>query len=226
MTETNDKKITLSVVMTVHDDAEMLEQNLPLFLTQDLESDCEVIVVDDASTDETPDVLKRMKDLYPQLYTTFLPYCTANPFPKRLALTIGAKAAHNDWVLLADIKRPPLNEHIFQALMNKVDEQQEGVLALYSRKKNKGETRYQWWQEIDEAAPLLTKTERHLDRGHKGSKMKLSRGIYDAVAVRRKEIHDALKYFDQKVSAARLMALRWKVVWRNLLNRAEPLNIQ
>ena len=226
MTETNDKKITLSVVMTVHDDAEMLEQNLPLFLTQDLESGYEVIVVDDASTDETPDVLKRMKDLYPQLYTTFLPYCTANAFPKRLALTIGAKAAHNDWVVLADIRRPPRNEHSFQALVNKAAEQQEGVLTLYSRKKNGGETRYQWWQELEEATPLLTKTERHHERGHKGSKMKLSRGIYDAVAVRREMIHDTLKYFDQKVSGTRLMALRLKVVWRNFMNRAESLNMQ
>ena len=220
----DDKKMTLSVVMAVHDDAEMLEQNLPLFLTQDFDSSYEVIVVDDASVDETPDVLKRMKDRYPQLYTTFLPYCVANCFRKRLALTIGAKAAHNDWVVLADIRRPPRNEHSFQALMNMAAEQQEGVLTLYSRKKNGGETRYQWWQELDDAAPLLTKTERHHDRGHEGNKMKLSRGIYDAVAVRREKIHDTLKYFDQKVDGARLMALRLKVMWENLFNQAEPLS--
>lgn len=221
-----DEKLTLSVVMAVHDEAEQLEQHLPLFLTQKYEAGYEVIVVDDSSADETPDVLKRMKALYPQLYTTFIPYSVANPFRKRLALSVGAKAAHNDWIVLADIKRPPRSEDIYQKVMDKAAEQQEGVLTLYGRKKDGSEVHCQCWQELADAAPLLTKAERHQGRGHKGFGMKMLRGLYDAVAIRRGEIHDMLRYYDRKVTGPRLMTLRMKVIWRNLFNKAELLNIQ
>ena len=65
--------IKLSVIISVHDQAEALEQNLPLFLSSQGEVNYEVIVVDDSSSDETPDVLKRFKNEFPRLYTTFLP---------------------------------------------------------------------------------------------------------------------------------------------------------
>jgi len=220
----NNEKITLSVVMTVHDEATLLDQNLPLFLTQSCDTDYEVIVVDDASADETPDVLKRMKSRFPQLYTTFIPHSVPNPCRKRLALTIGAKAAKNDWVVLADIKRPPSNENTYQALMSQAAEQQEGVLTLYGRKKNGGETKCQCWQELNEASPLLTKAERRSGQGHNGRGMKLWRGLYDAVAVRRREIHDVLKFYDQKVTGTHLLPLRMKVMWRTMRNSAIVLN--
>ena len=86
--------------MSVHDEAEALEKNLPLFLTQQSKRAVEVIVVDDDSTDETPDVLKRLKAEYPNLYTTFIPNSPPNPWRRRLALTVGAKAAKGDWMLL------------------------------------------------------------------------------------------------------------------------------
>ena len=70
---TEEQKRPISIVMTVHDQAELLEQNLPAFLTLTYEGQYEVIVVDDMSTDETPDVLKRIKAEYPRLYSTFLP---------------------------------------------------------------------------------------------------------------------------------------------------------
>ena len=63
-----------SIIIAVHDLAGMLEANLPAFLTVAREANAEVIVVDDMSTDDTPDVLKRMKvENSDVLYSTFLP---------------------------------------------------------------------------------------------------------------------------------------------------------
>ena len=100
------EKPKISVIIAVQDRAQELEQNLPLFLTQQGEVEFEVIVVNDSSTDDTTNVLKRMKAEYPHLYTTFLPSSKV-PYPSRLrlALTIGAKAAHGEWIVLADITR-------------------------------------------------------------------------------------------------------------------------
>ena len=45
-----DQTLPISIVMTVHDQAAILEQNLPAFLTLPYEGQYEVIVVDDMST--------------------------------------------------------------------------------------------------------------------------------------------------------------------------------
>ena len=62
-----------SFIMTVYDQAYELQENLTAFLTQQYQPGYEVVVVDESSTDETPDILKLLKKDYPNLYTTFLP---------------------------------------------------------------------------------------------------------------------------------------------------------
>ena len=94
--------------MTVFDNGKDLEENLPAYLTQQYEPGYEVIVVDESSTDNTDDVLKLMKQQYPHLYTTFLPKPDIHLVRKRLALTIGVKAAKNEQIIFTDIKAFPI----------------------------------------------------------------------------------------------------------------------
>ena len=65
--QTKEIRPQLSMVMVVHDQGNLLEQNLPQFLTQPCQTTYEVIVVDDTSTDDTPDILKRLKNEHPNL---------------------------------------------------------------------------------------------------------------------------------------------------------------
>jgi len=92
----------LSVVMTVHNQAAQLERNLPLFLTQQYAQGYEVIVVNESSTDDTEEVLKRLKNDYPNLYTTYIPASSHYISRRKLALTVGIKAAHYEWVILTN----------------------------------------------------------------------------------------------------------------------------
>lgn len=215
---------SLSVVLAAHNAAEALERNLPLFLTQQYPGDYEVIVVDDASNDETPDVLKRLKAEHPCLYTTFIPPSPPNPQRHRLALTVGAKAARHEWVVLADIQCPPQRPQTYDELMQTVLAGDDQVTMLYSGHKEGEVQSYQSWPLLTDAAPLLRKAERHGGRGHAGLLMKSQCGQYDAVVVSRKHVHDLLKYFDQQLRGRRLMGTFLLVVGKNLLNR--PVNNQ
>ena len=64
---------SISVIIVVHNEAETLEENLPTFLSTAQEAGAQVIVVDDMSSDDTPDVLQRLLLEHSNLYTTFLP---------------------------------------------------------------------------------------------------------------------------------------------------------
>lgn len=48
--------------------------------------------------------------------------------------------------------------------------------------------------------------------------MKYHRGMYDAVAVNRERIYDAIKLFDKAVGPWQLTRLRLHVFWQNLFN--------
>ncbi len=207
----NDKK-TWSVVLTVHDEAQVLQTNLPIFLSQDVE----VVVVDDASTDDTPDVLMRFKADYPNLYTTFLPKSPPNPWRRRLALTIGAKAAHGDWVILANIHHAPVSDNWLNELATAVSEHDDGVVTAYNEKKAQTLS-CQWWEDLDTVVPLLRKTERQSGGGHVGSKFRHFRSIYDFLAVPRQHIHETLHYFDENINKGKLMELRFQIWWKNLM---------
>lgn len=199
--------------MSVHDEAEALEKNLPLFLTQQSKRAVEVIVVDDDSTDETPDVLKRLKSEYPNLYTTFIPNSPPNPWRRRLALTVGAKAAKGDWIVLADIKRPPRSEASLEEMADVAEESNDQVVMVYSaRHGNDNTERYQTWNDTDDARSILRKAERSGGHGHRGRWLKMRRGVYDAIAVPREYVHDALHHFDEHIRGIRLMGLRIKVL--------------
>ena len=54
----NISKQGFSIIITVYDQAHELKENLPAYLTQVYEPGYEVMVVDETSTDDTPDVLK------------------------------------------------------------------------------------------------------------------------------------------------------------------------
>ena len=92
----------LSVIVTTCDQAELLTANLPLLLQQDYQGSYEVIVVNDNSSDDTADVLERLKLSYPHLRSTFTSSTVRRISRKKLALTMGIKAAHGEWVVITE----------------------------------------------------------------------------------------------------------------------------
>ena len=83
---------SISVIITSKNNSFELEKNLPYVLNQNYPK-YEVIVVNSGSTDDTDVVLKAAEHKYPQLYHTFIPAGADEVNEKKLAITLGGKAA-------------------------------------------------------------------------------------------------------------------------------------
>lgn len=83
----------MSVIVYSEDDAANLEVLLPQILDQDYPSPFEVIVVNDGAMDSTKDVIARLEQRYSNLYMTFTPQESRSLSRKKLAVTLGIKAA-------------------------------------------------------------------------------------------------------------------------------------
>ncbi len=200
---TEDRNI--SIVLVVHDQATLLLQNLPQFLSIAQEAHAEVIVVDDMSSDDTPDILKQFRDEHQELYTTFLPHSVVmNPSRLRLALAVGVKAAKGQCIVLADIRRPPISLEWLTGL-----DDGEAAVVFTSRKGN--EVTHVVASEVEDLVPMILKTERKGSHVHEAQWNKKQRGAYDAVSVRRNRVFDVIKLFDQTVDGWQLLSLSLKI---------------
>ena len=113
---TGEKLPAVSVVLTARNDASWLRENLVYLLEQDYPN-FEVVVVDYLSQDDTPYVLKLLKDYYPHL--KIVPFKEdVNLFQgKKYPLSIGIKSAKNDILMLADPDCTPKNLHWLRGMV-------------------------------------------------------------------------------------------------------------
>ena len=91
----------ISVIIPSKNNSEELAKNLPHIMEQDYPN-FEVIVVNSGSTDETDMVLKAAALKYPHLYHTYVPDEAESINEKKLALTIGIKAAKHEHLLFTE----------------------------------------------------------------------------------------------------------------------------
>ena len=96
----------VSVVVPSNNQADNLEKNLPLILEQNYK-DFEVIVVNEASTDDTEEVIKKLQAKYSHLRTTFVPASTREISLRKLSLTLGIRAAWSEWIIITSAYARP-----------------------------------------------------------------------------------------------------------------------
>ena len=203
--------------MTAYDQAYELKKSLPVFLTQQYEPGYEVVVVDESSTDETADLLKLLKNDYPNLYTTFLPKSEGYALSKKQAYNIGVKAAKNDWLIFANANHPPVGEDVLQAISDSIDTTADLTLGYLTKKGIK----LQAFVEVDSAKDHITRIERKLQKVRNRKRHHYRWGRYDFIVTRKQQAVDMLKYFELRPSFIERQAMRWRIFWKNLFSHYE-----
>ncbi|MBI5218297.1 MAG: glycosyltransferase [Bacteroidia bacterium] len=129
--------IPVSIIVCAKNEAENLQKFLPDILTQEY-PEYEVVVVNDCSEDETEDILERMTKQYSHLKTTFIKKDEKFTHGKKLALSVGIKAAKNEWLLLTDADCQIGSKNWLSLMAGNFDDKTEIVLGFGGYLKQKG----------------------------------------------------------------------------------------
>ena len=130
-TDSNVQLPAVSVIVCAHNEYDNLQDYLSILLEQDYPC-YEVIVVDDSSEDGSDLLLERWSQQYGNLYHTFVPRGARVLSNKKLALTIGIKAAHHDYLLLTDADCRPESKFWIREMMQGFANQQTEVVLGFS----------------------------------------------------------------------------------------------
>lgn len=120
--------VPITVLLTVHDQAKELETHLSSFLSQEFDNDFQVVVVAEQGDSETEDVLKRYEN-DSRLYATFVPSSSRYMSRKKLAVTLGVKAAKHEWIIMTDAGCTPASPHWLQCMSKACNENNKLVLG-------------------------------------------------------------------------------------------------
>jgi glycosyltransferase involved in cell wall biosynthesis len=127
----------VSVIICARNEEENLKKHLPSILEQKHEN-FEVVVVNDCSTDDTEDVLGEFLKKYKNLRTTTIAPDRKFTHGKKLAITVGIKAARNEWLVFTDADCQVESEQWLNQLQSNFTESTDIVLGYGGYKQRKG----------------------------------------------------------------------------------------
>ena len=131
------KKVPVSVVICARNEAENLDKYLPSILSQNY-PEYEVIVVNDCSTDHTDEVLGKYLKKYKHLHTTSINEDKKFAHGKKLAVTLGIKAAKHEILVFTDADCQPVSDQWLKRIQQNFTKEKSIVLGYggYFRRKS------------------------------------------------------------------------------------------
>ncbi len=127
----------LSVIICARNEAENLTEYLPLVLTQNY-PDYEVIVVNDRSWDGTDEILEEFEKKYKHLKVVNITDGQKFIAGKKFAVTMGIKAATNNWLVFTDADCAPASSQWLLGMQQPEDDNTEILLGYSPYLKRKG----------------------------------------------------------------------------------------
>lgn len=135
-TKARSKNIAISVIICAKNEAENLKTFLPSVIEQDY-PDFEIVLINDASNDDTLDVINDFSKLHNNIKIVNVKGIEAFWGNKKYALTLGIKAAKHDFLLFTDADCKPLSKHWIKAMSSHFSNEKSIVLGYgaYSKVK-------------------------------------------------------------------------------------------
>ena len=127
----------LSVIITVKEVPQRLSRNLPYILNQDY-SNFEVIIVNENSDEETNEVIMNLEQTYKNLHHTFIPDSTRYVSTKKLAVSLGIRASHYDWLVFTEIDSYPSSDQWLKKMSENFSDNTDIVIGYSNYEKKKG----------------------------------------------------------------------------------------
>lgn len=141
-TEENDHSVyeqqpPVSVIVYAKNESSNLQKFLPSLLSQNYPV-FEVIVINDGSTDESDDILKRFENEHTNLYHTFIPQESKYLSRRKLSLTIGIKAAKYQHLLFTEANCQPMSKDWVSTMVRNYTDKTDIVLGFCAYRFYKG----------------------------------------------------------------------------------------
>lgn len=116
----NSEMPKITVLVLANNNAKALDNHLPIILTQDYKPGYEVVVVGEVGDIETETVIKQYAQ-NSNLYATYIPHRSLFMSKAKLAVALGVKAAHNEWIVLVNSDCRPQSDQWLSTLASHMD---------------------------------------------------------------------------------------------------------
>ena len=110
----------VTILVLANNNAQALDAHLPLLLTQEYPAAYEVVVVGEQGDLNVETVVKQFSQ-NKHLYATYIPPRSLFMSKKKLAVALGVKAAHYDWVILLDSNCYPVSDTWLKSMASHMD---------------------------------------------------------------------------------------------------------
>ncbi len=130
------KNIAISVIICAKNEVENLQQFIPSIVEQDY-PDFEIVLINDASHDKTLEVIEAFAKLHNKIKVVNVENIEVFWGNKKYALTLGIKAATNDFLLFTDADCVPVSKHWITAMSRHFSNTKSIVIGYGSYKKSK-----------------------------------------------------------------------------------------
>ena len=145
-----------SVIVYSNDEATNLATLLPQILKQNYPAQFEVIVVNDGSAESTSDIVSELQLSYSNLYLTYTPDRSRNLSRKKLALTIGIKAARYEIVVCVNANSRINSPHWLSLMTRNFNDGTDVVIGYATPDAAKDTYRGRRYRAFDRAAEAVT----------------------------------------------------------------------
>lgn len=122
----------VSIIVPTHGEVSELEYLLPRLLNMEYDGKFEVIVADEVSLEDTKAVVNRLSAQAPTLRYTRVPTTSRQIELRKLAITLGVRAAHGDWVIVLSPLTAPENRQWLQHFAENLNSELDLVEAYYN----------------------------------------------------------------------------------------------